>query len=257
MYVNAALPRPGKLPGYGYPGAGPLPHLMDVWKAGGPAIDFLSPDFYNPNLKHWCDLYTRQGNPLFVPEHAFDNTVAAKAAYVFGHYEGLGFSPFSIESTENPNTEPLGKFYGLMTQLAPVITDHLGQNKIDGVLLSKENPENVVRLGNYEFTFRHSYTLGYESGSKNETWPMTGAIIIQTGENEFYLTGSGIVTTFKNIKEAELTVGILKAEEGIFENQNWKVIRHLNGDQTHQGRHIRIMLTDGFFIQRFELYNYH
>ena len=29
MFVNAALPRPGKLPGQ-YPSAGPLPHLMDV-----------------------------------------------------------------------------------------------------------------------------------------------------------------------------------------------------------------------------------
>ncbi len=67
MFVNAALNRPGRMPGTGYPSAGPLPHLMDVWKAGGPSIDFLSPDFYFPNFKHWCDLYTRQENPLFVP----------------------------------------------------------------------------------------------------------------------------------------------------------------------------------------------
>ena len=87
-------------------------------------------------------------------------------------------------------------------------------------------------------------------------WESAGAILIRTGENEFYLAGSGVVLTFKNLKNPELTVGILKAEEGQFENNNWKVIRHLNGDQTHQGRHIRIMLSDGYFIQRFELYNY-
>ncbi|UCD39305.1 MAG: beta-galactosidase, partial [Fidelibacterota bacterium] len=89
MFVNAALNRPGWLPGR-YPSAGPLPHIMDVWKAGGPSIDFLAPDFYFPNIKHWCDLYTRQGNPLFIPEHRFDNTVAAKAAFTIGHYESLG-----------------------------------------------------------------------------------------------------------------------------------------------------------------------
>jgi hypothetical protein len=58
------------------------------------------------------------------------------------------------------------------------------------------------------------------------------------------------------LKTMNLNVGILKAEEGRFENNHWKVIRHLNGDQTHQGRHVRILLADGFLIQRLELYNY-
>jgi len=255
MFVNAALNRPGWLPG-NYPSAGPLPHLMDVWKSGGPSIDFLSPDFYFPNIKHWCDLYTRQGNPLFIPEHRFDNTVAAKAAYTIGHYESIGFAPFSIESADDPENEPLGKMYNLITQLTPIIAAHHGQRKIEGVLLDKENQETILNLGNYELTVRHSYTLGYESGSKNDTWEPAGAIFIQTGENEFYLAGSGVVVTFKNIRNPVLNVGILKAEEGRFENKNWKVIRHLNGNQIHQGRHVRILLADGFLIQRFELYNY-
>ena len=256
MFVNAALNRPGRLPGVGYPSAGPLPHLMDVWKAGGPSIDFLSPDFYFPNIKHWSDLYTRQGNPLFIPEHRFDNTVTAKAAFIFGHYEAIGFSPFSIESTSNPEDEPLGKVYNLINQLIPIITANHGQNKIEGVLFDKETQESVLRFGDYEFTVKHSYTLGYEANSKNEVWETTGAMVIQTGENEFYLAGSGVVLTFKNMNNSDLNVGILKAEEGKFENNNWKVIRHLNGDQTHQGRHVRILLADGFLIQRFELYNY-
>ncbi|MGD8781990.1 MAG: DUF5597 domain-containing protein [Ignavibacteria bacterium] len=256
MFVNAALNYPGRLPGIGYPSAGPLPHLMDVWKAGAPSIDFLSPDFYNPNFKHWCDLYTRQGNPLFIPEHGFDNSVAAKSAFAFGHYEAIGFSPFSIESTAKPEEEPLEKVYNLIDQLTPIITANQGQNNIEGILVDKENPGNVFQLGDYEFNFKHSYTLGYESNAKNDTWETTGAIIIQTDYNEFYLAGAGIVTTFKNIKNPELNVGILKAEEGKFINGKWKAIRHLNGDQTHQGRHIRILLDDGYLIQRFELYNY-
>jgi len=255
MFVNAALNRPGSLPGSGYPSAGPLPHIMDVWKAGGPAIDFLSPDFYFPNIKHWSDLYTRQGNPLFIPEHRFDNTVAAKAAFVFGHYEAIGFSPFSIESTDKPEDEPLGKLYSLIDQLTPVITANHGQTKIEGVLFDKENQQSFFQLGDYEFSAKHSYTLGYEVKSKNEEWETSGALILQTDENEFYLAGSGIVLTFNNIKNPDLLVGILKAEEGKFENNKWKLIRHLNGDQTHQGRHIRIFLNN-YSIQRFELYHY-
>jgi hypothetical protein len=255
MYVNAALNRPGRLPGKGYPSAGPLPHLMDVWKAGAPSIDFLSPDLYFPNIKHWSDLYNRQGNPLFMPEHRFDSTAAAKAAFFIGHYEAIGFSPFSIESTAKPDDEPLSKVYNLIDQLIPIIAATQGQNKIDGVLFDRETQESILRFGDYEFTVRHSYTLGYEANSKNDTWESAGALIVQAEDNEFYLVGSGVVITFKNLKNLDLNVGILKTEQGKFENNKWKVIRHLNGDQTHQGRHIRIFL-DNYSILRFELYNY-
>lgn len=38
-------------------------------------------------------------------------------------------------------------------------------------------------------------------------------------------------------------------------NGAWRVGRHLNGDQTHQGRHLRIPMHD-YAIQRLELYTY-
>ncbi len=253
-FVNAALNRPGWLPGE-YPSAGPLPHLMDVWKAAGPSIDFLSPDFYFPNIEHWSDLYTRQGNPLFIPEHRLDNTAAAKAAFTVGHYESIGFSPFGIENVSDTGTNPLGKMYSLIHQLIPTITSHQGNNKVEGVLLDKDNQETVLTFGDYELTVRHSYTLGYESGSENDTWEMAGAIIIQTKENQFYIAGNGFVITFRNLKNPALNVGILKVDDGRFENDEWKVLRHLNGDQTHQGRHVRLLYHE-YTILRFELYTY-
>jgi beta-galactosidase GanA len=254
MFVNAALNRTGVEPGK-YPSAGPLPHLMDVWKAGGTSIDFLSPDFYNPDFKHWCDLYTRQGDVLFVPEHVFDNTVEAKALFTIANYEGLGFSPFSIESTENPDEEPLGKMYSLISELTPFITSHQGQGKIKGVLLSKSNPETILLSGKYELTCKHDYTLSWTPGPRTEDWPMSSAMIVQTGENEFFVAGTGVVITFKNIDDKNKNVGLLKVDEGKFENGIWKIKRHLNGDQTHQGRHINIPAKQTA-VQRVELYLY-
>jgi hypothetical protein len=254
MFVNAALNRPGREPG-NYPSAGPLPHLMDVWKAAGPAIDFLAPDFYNPDFKHWNDLYARQGDPLFVPEHRFDPTVAAKAIYAIGHYNALGFSPFSIESTEKPSEEGLGKMYQLIESLTPLITSNQGKGKIEGVLLDKTNVETIVRMGKYEFTFKHEFTLGWSPGASAAEWPMAGAMLIQTGEDEFYLAGTGVVITFKPVSDPALNIGILKVDEGAFEQNQWKVLRHLNGDQTHQGRHVRIPYGQ-FGVQRVELYVY-
>jgi hypothetical protein len=255
MFVNAALNRPNRQPGSGYPSAGPLPHLMDVWKAAGHSIDFLAPDIYFPALKHWCDLYTRQGDPLFIPEHRFDHTAAYKMLYAIGHYDALGFAPFSIESTETPENEPLGKIYHLLAQLLPVITSNQIHGKTEGVLLDKVNKDTIIHIGKYEFTFHHDYTLGWSSGAKDDEWPVTAAIIIQTGGDEFYIAGSGVVITFKILNNDSLNTGILKNEEGEFENNEWKISCHLNGDQTHQGRHVRIPAGD-YMIQRLELYTY-
>jgi hypothetical protein len=256
MFVNAALNhRPGKEPGTGYPSAGPLPHLMDVWKAAGKDIDFLSPDFYNPDFKHWNDLYTRQGDPLFIPEHRFDATVAAKALYAIAHYNALGFAPFSIESTEKPSEEGLGKMYQLIESLTPLITSQQGQDKIAGVLLDKNQSESIVRMGKYELSCKHEFTLGWSPGASAAEWPPASAILIQTGEDEFYFAGTGVVVTFKPVSEPALNIGILKVDEGYFEQNQWKVLRHLNGDQTHQGRHIRIPYGQ-YGVQRVELYGY-
>lgn len=254
-YVNAALNRPGREPGSGYPSAGPLPHVIDLWKAAAPAIDLFAPDFYNPDFKYWNDRYTRYGETLFIPEHAFDPTVLAKSFYAIGHYEALGFSPFSIESTEKPQNEPLGKGYALLEQLSPLILANRGEGKIASVLLDKDHKETVVNLGKYALTCKHDYTLGWSPEAKNAEWPMTSVIIIQTNENEFYVAGSGVVITCKSLENPALNVGLLKVDEGYFTNNQWKVHRHYNGDQTHQGRHIRISVGD-FEIQRVELYQY-
>jgi len=258
MFVNAALNRSGWDPGR-YPSAGPLPHLMDIWKAGGKSIDFLSPDFYNPDFKHWNDLYTRQNNPLFIPEHRFDNTVAAKALFAMGHYEALGFAPFSIgqipSAAFTPKEEKLAKIYDVLNQIKPVLDENRGKNRIKGVLLDKELKEATFVLGDYEFKASHTYNLGWEPNAKLEEWEPSGAIIIQTGDNEFYYAGFGVSLTFKNWKKPKARAGILKTDRGYFKDGEWTVFQHLNGDQTHQGRHIRSFVED-VSIQRFTLYEY-
>ncbi|MDT0645361.1 DUF5597 domain-containing protein [Zunongwangia sp. F260] len=257
-FVNAALNRPDVKPG-DYPSAGPLPHILDVWKAASPEIDFYAPDFYNPRFKHWNDLYVRQDNPLFVPEHRFDNTVAAKALYTIGHYEALGFSPFSIEQIPGEplshKEKKLAKVYKVIDQIKPLLDKYRGQGKIEGVLLDKEVSEAKFVLGDYEFTAEHTFNLGWEPDAASEEWEPSGAIIIQTGENEFYFAGFGVSLKMKNLKDKSGRVGILKTDLGCFEDGQWKVYRHLNGDQTHQGRHIRSFVDD-VSIQRFELYKY-
>lgn len=257
-YVNAALNRSGKLPGE-YPSAGPLPHLLDVWTAASSSIDFYSPDFYTTRFKHWNDLYTRQENPLFIPEHRFDNTVSAKALYAIGHYEALGFSPFSIEQIPglplNAKEEKLAKVYDAIHQIKPVLDENRGKNRIEGVLLDKEVNEVTFTLGDYLFTAGHTHNFGWEPNAESDEWEPAGMMIIQAGNNAFYYAGFGVSLTMKSLKNDDIRVGILKAERGYFKDGQWIVYQHLNGDQTHQGRHIRSFVDD-VSIQRFTLYEY-
>ncbi|SOD78182.1 GH35 family beta-galactosidase [Spirosoma fluviale] len=254
MFVNAALNRPNVKPG-DYPSGGPLPHIIDIWKAGAPAVDFLSPDFYNPDFKYWNDLYTRKDNPLFIPEIRFEPSDAAKVFYAIGHYEAMGFSPFSIESTHEPANEPIAHSYSILSQLSPLLVAHQGKGVMNGMLFEKQIPVDTIHLGGYTFTCKHDYTLGWSPKAKEDEWPITGGLIVQTGPDEFTVAGSGIVITCTSDRPQTPNAGILQLDEGVYIDGKWQAGRRLNGDQHHQGRHIRIP-TGEYGIQKLTLYRY-
>ncbi len=140
MYVNAALIRPGYKPGQ-YPSAGPLPHLFDIWKAAAPNIDFLSPDIYFPSFAEWVEKFDvpannnkNFSNPLFIPEVGNTQSIA-NAFFAFGQHNAIGFSPFSIESLDNPENNQVANGYEVLTQLTPLILDNQGKGTMAGVLL--------------------------------------------------------------------------------------------------------------------------
>jgi len=181
MYVNAALIRPNYKPGQ-YPSAGPLPHIMDVWRAGGPMIDFFSPDIYFPNFVEWCIKYHRSGNPLFIPEAGRGAESPANAFYAFGCHDAMGFCPFSIESIAEPDNTPLAQAYDVLSQMSPLILENQGKNKMAGVLLDKDNQKQKVEFGKYVLSVSHDYTWGWSAGAgESGQWPLAGCIVISVG----------------------------------------------------------------------------
>lgn len=123
---NAALIRPSYAPGQDNSG-GPLPHSMDLWRAGAPQLDFLAPDIYF-EFKRWTARYDRPGNPLFVPEAAGAAQGAANAFYAIGHHNAFGFSPFAIDSGEDRD---LAGSYEQLSQLAPLILENQPNSRVD------------------------------------------------------------------------------------------------------------------------------
>jgi beta-galactosidase GanA len=252
MFVNAALIRPNYQPGQ-YPSAGPLPHLMDVWRAAAPKIDFLAPDIYFPNVAEWTRKYDRSGNPLFIPEIQFNNLAGVNALYTAGAHDSMGFSPFAIENGNEENSETLRTSYDILRQLEPLLIENQGRGTMIGVLAETVEQRQPQRF------FLNGYALNvtYERAQNvpNTVVPPSGGLIIALGKDEFLIAGTGFVTVFEVNSPGDQIVGILSAQEGRFENGKWIGGRWLNGDQTHQGRHIR-METNKFSIQRVKLYRY-
>lgn len=108
-------------------------------------------------------------------------------------------------------------------------------------------------IGGYRFT------IAFADIQRPVTSPdiaTAGGMIIQIGPEEYLIAGQGITVTFKPVGDGPASAGIDSAYEGVFDAGGaWVPGRLLNGDQTHQGRHIRLGAGD-WQIQRVKLYRY-
>ncbi len=252
MYVNAALIRPGYKPGQ-YPSAGPLPHLFDIWRAAAPHLDFLAPDVYFANFSEWIGKYDHRGNPLFIPECANSQSVA-NAYFAFAEHNAIGFSPFSIESLEDPDHNQVSQGYKVLHELTPLILENQGKGTMAGVLLDSAGQEDKITLGNYLFTVKHEYAWRFAERESGPT-PRVGGMIIMLSPDEFIIAGTGMLITFETRAGGNSIAGIGTDYEGRFVDGKWVPGLSLNGDQTNQGR--QVFLRGGkFTIQRVRLYSY-
>jgi hypothetical protein len=69
------------------------------------------------------------------------------------------------------------------------------------------------------------------------------------------VAGRGIIVTFQDASGAGEQVGFERLTEGTFDNGRWQEGRWLNGDESHQGRHVQ-MPADSFGIQKVTLYKF-
>ena len=258
MFVNAALNRTGRKPGE-YPSGGPLPHLLDVWKAGAPSLDFLAPDIYFPNFAQLAARFDRPDNVLFIPEanNATNSQGPANAFFSFGELDSLGFSPFSIESQgDAPNA--LSHSYAVLRQLSPLLLEARGRGRLGGFRATINEDGSVIdspvkkKLGGLELTV--SFVDPWTPRDKQAIGDH-GGLVIHAGGEDFWFAGQGITITFKGADGGPPLVGIDVAEEGEFVDGKWIAGRRLNGDQTHQGRHIRL-LPGKAQIQKVRIYRY-
>jgi hypothetical protein len=266
MYANAALIRPNYEPGQ-YNSGGPLPHSADVWRAGAPSLDFLSPDIYFNDFAHWAGLYARVGNPLFIPEAQSGATGAANALYAFGHLSAIGFSAFGIDDqgnapldlvgivnpAEHADSKALGDLYLQLSELAPIVLEKQQSGEVNAALLEGEAQRFAkLSIGDYIATIARA-------GNSSSTGVRAGAMFLQTAPDEFVVVGTGDVqVSFSTDKPGLPIVGVESIDEEYAQNGKWVPRRRLNGDEDSQGQALRLYATDlaNGKIYRVRLYRY-
>jgi hypothetical protein len=262
MFLNAALYGVGRGPQPTPSGGRPWDLVMDVWRAGAPRIDILSPDIYSEtDFVAFCAKYTQSGNPLFIPETGGGPTAAARALYAFGRHDAIGFSPFGIDRPDRLGNMPdLTGVYDLLSQLAPLISQHQGNGTMSAVLLGPKDPPQKVKVGNYtlEVTYwpiRYTMPLQMPGEPPPGPQPPSAALFIAAGPDEYYAVGSGVKVTFAPNTPGPPFAGLGTVEEGAFVNGHWVPGIRLAGDDTGQGQDL-FELQRHMGIQRFTLYRY-
>jgi hypothetical protein len=256
MFVNAWLQQPDMAWPGTYPSGGPLPQVNDIWRAGAPAADMLAPDLYLQYFGETAERYSRNGNPLFIPETSVN---PANAVMAFGKHNAIGFSPFGIERSVGADTE-LAATYKLISGMAPMIAAHQGKDTMTAVRMDQGDAPLQVKLGDY--TLNLSYVGRGRVPIAPEPTPAGGeqrprpaaqnapaapapaprpsaaqatAILIANGPNEFYLGGGGFRIGFSPNTPGPAIVGLGDVQEGRFVDGKWVALRQLGGDDTGQG----------------------
>lgn len=286
LFVNAAMNSRGRKPGE-YPSAGPLAHLIDIWHCAAPSIDLIAPDLYDDGFKGWTARYDLHNNPLFIPEIRHTQNNGVRAFYVFGEHNALGFSPFAVEDGSDDKGSPFVEGYAKLREMMPLITKWQGKDAMWGLLFDQNDKERVIEDGDNLLICRHNFTLPWDPrATDGSVWPEGGGIIIRLAEDEYVVAGNGIVVEFATVQEnisatapgslgedgfasegshgyeaADMIwkgtrCGIGSVDEvSVNEDGSFSRIRRLNGDQTHQGRHVRISVGD-FKVLHVRLYSY-
>jgi hypothetical protein len=280
VFSNTWLVQPeDKAPG-DYPSGCPEPLVIDIWKAGAPAIDINAPDVHLPNFSYWAGQFHRANNPLFVPE-SFGNALgAANAFYAVGQHSALGYSPFGVnnlsrfsEGRPEGNAPvpvalenlPLARAYALLAQMSPLILDAQAKGAIGGAWLNARQPRQDIQVGNYVVHVE----LRQNRRNPADVPPLGYAIVISSGPDEYFVAGLDVQVTFSPNTPGPEIAGLADAETGKFVKGQWIPGRKMNGDDVlldynqaaaaanNQSGSGLMFRADGPAVQWVKLYRYH
>ena len=244
MSVNCWLNDKGAKPGT-YPCGGPVAKMMEVWKYAAPSIDIFAPDNY---LHDFCDVlhdFSKNDNPIYVPESKYRSYMMARQVYLIGKLNGMCYASFGTEDIETDTDYDLSMFgkligfavdsaksyktdvddYATLNKLLigamPVIINKYGTDDITVLIKERNSSTNKVTYGDYQIK-----TTFIPKKQKDNY-----VLIEKLSEDEFLFLGYHTMISFESLNEDKPYLQHLKIEEGEYVNGKWKTLRILNGDE--------------------------
>lgn len=234
MFVNTWIVQPDDNGPGDYPSGGPQAQSHDIWRAGAPAVDLLTPDVYLDDFDEIAKLYSRNNNDLFIPESKADEHGAANAFLLIGNYHAIGYSPFGIENRVKDAVKgPIPLAYQTLQQLAPEILEAQATGNIVGVSLNPYKGMQSVNLGGYRLDISIR-----TNRNGTETHETAYGLVISKGNNEFIIAGVDIQVNFYPLTPGPAYVGYSVLDEGKYVDGKWVPGRRLNGDDIMLNYHL-------------------
>ena len=242
MAVNCWLDK-GNKPGM-YPSGGPVARVHEIWDYCAPAIDVYGPDIYVRNFVEICEAYTKNGNPLFIPECAVHSYCGPRLVYAVGHHQCICYSPFGFQDIGQPftamqsilfgvdvedpalatpqNPEEFKAFADIIKNILPTIAPLFGTNDMDALISECSDKEILLGDVSIRTEFQSIYTTR-----------MDGCLMaVRTGTEEILLCGNACVADLVSMNPDCPHLEYLSVEEGFFdENGYWQTRKRLNGDE--------------------------
>jgi len=243
-YPPAELPeRRLDQPGVGYPSGGPVQKFVALWRALAPAVEFIGPDIYSDDSGFYLDTihaYRRADNPLWIPETGRGDSFAKFLFYALGN-GAMGFAPFGIDQTGwNILGNDPPKAHSANFALLGPMSREIAQWNFDGKLkTSVEEPgqaQQELDFGAWQATVSFGFPQNDGRRPPGTKDAHGVALVAQIGPDEFVVTGIDASISFHLLgKLAGQRMQILSAEQGRYENGEWKKLRLWNGDETDRG----------------------
>jgi len=275
-------------PGLNYNAGSAAGRVLDIYKRIAPHMDYLCPDIYNAPVSEYeriAGRYTRPDNPLMIPESSGSGIAnAMNMMRAFVNFKAIGVACFGAESYVLNNGElkdgakPVALSMKIIKNIAPLLMKEIDNGNVHLFLQEEFLSEKYLRLEKYH-VLAHFISAGgapwglgssidLRSNPENAHYltERGRAILIQTGEHEFYLCGAGVTVNFRKRPEAldedrypKLTsrmatnLNHLHVEEGHFDDNGEFVVDYVrNGDETnhdlyvHDGQLVRIRINPVF-----------
>ena len=259
MYINVWLQQDWEIPGESYPSGGAVTNALDIYKWFTPHVNMIAPDIYIADANGYeavCATYSREDNPLYVPESGTRGSNAWLMFRAIADYNAIGYHCFGVQSilaedgAVRPQSQPVVDSFRCISAAIPLLLKYQGTGNIHAVVQEEDMSSQRLDLEGYVGKIQFGPRRWWAPPTDDTIKRRGCGLVIQASLHEFYLVGNHYRLIFRRklpkdeiMKPAMSSVyfaipmtQFVSVEEGHFDDNGEFVADHRrNGDETSNG----------------------